>query len=59
MQQDRPSPIPARERSTEASLRQRVETLRDENRRLRAEVAELKHELALAYGQQRAGFGGW
>ena len=45
--------VPARERATEASLRSRIQTLLDENRRLRAEVADLKAELALAYGQQR------
>lgn len=42
------------ERSSEASPRQRVETLRYENRRLRDEVAALKHELALVYGHKRA-----
>lgn len=45
--------IPARQRATEASLRQRVETLRAENQRLREENASLKAELAIAYGQQR------
>jgi regulator of replication initiation timing len=33
-----------------ASLRQRLETLLEENRRLRAENAGLREELALAYG---------
>lgn len=46
--------VPARQRASEASLRQRVETLREENQRLRAENASLKQELAVAYGQQRA-----
>jgi hypothetical protein len=45
--------IPARQRATEASLRQRLEALRAENRRLRDENANLKAELAIAYGQQR------
>ena len=45
--------VPARQRATEASLRQRLETLRVENQRLREENASLKNELALAYGQQR------
>jgi transposase-like protein len=45
--------IPVRQRATEASLRQRVETLRAENQRLREENASLKTELAIAYGQQR------
>jgi len=46
--------VPARQRASEASLRQRVEALRAENRRLRDENASLKDELAIAYGQQRA-----
>lgn len=45
--------VPVVERSSEASLRQRIEGLLDENRRLRAENAELREELALAYGHQR------
>jgi hypothetical protein len=45
--------VPARQRASEASLRQRVETLRAENQRLREENADLKTELAIAYGQQR------
>jgi hypothetical protein len=45
--------VPATERSSEASLRQRLEGLLAENRRLRAENAELREELALAYGHQR------
>ena len=53
----RPTPVtdrvPALQRATEASLRQRVETLRAENQRLRQENASLKAELAFAYGQQR------
>jgi hypothetical protein len=46
--------VPARQRATEASLRQRLETLRAENQRLREENANLKTELAIAYGRRRA-----
>jgi Family of unknown function (DUF6262) len=45
--------VPARQRATEASLRQRLDTLRAENRRLREENASLRTELAIAYGQRR------
>lgn len=45
--------VPAHQRATESSLRQRLETLRAENQRLREENASLKTELAIAYGQQR------
>jgi regulator of replication initiation timing len=51
--------VPTRQRASEASLRQRVESLRAENQRLRNENASLKQELAIAYGLQRAaGIGG-
>ncbi|UTI63910.1 DUF6262 family protein [Paraconexibacter antarcticus] len=46
--------VPARERSSEASLHQRLRTLADENRGLREENRDLKHELAIVYGTQRA-----
>jgi hypothetical protein len=46
--------VPARQRATEASLRQRLETLRAQNQRLREENAGLRTELAIAYGQQRS-----
>jgi len=49
-----PDGIPSRQRATEASLRQRIETLRAENQRLREENTNLKTELAIAYGQQRS-----
>jgi Family of unknown function (DUF6262) len=49
--------MPARQRATEASLRQRLETLRAENQRLREANASLKTELAIAYGQQRHAHG--
>lgn len=45
--------VPARERSTEASLRQRVQILLDTNRSLREENTKLKDELACLYGGQR------
>jgi hypothetical protein len=45
--------VPARERSSEASLHQRLRTLVDENRALRDEVRDLKHELAIVYGTHR------
>ncbi len=50
----KPAGIPAVQRGTEASLRQRIRSLLDENQRLRGETVELRAELALAYGQQRA-----
>jgi hypothetical protein len=46
--------IPARQRASEASLRQRLESLRTENQRLREENANLKTELAIAHGRRRA-----
>jgi hypothetical protein len=45
--------VPSRQRATEASLRQRLESLPAENQRLREENASLKTELAIAYDQQR------
>ena len=45
--------VPPPERSSEASLRQRVASLLEENRHLRTQVGELRDELALAYGHQR------
>jgi Family of unknown function (DUF6262) len=45
--------VPTAQRATEASLRQRVRSLLDENHRLRGETGELRAELALAYGEQR------
>jgi Family of unknown function (DUF6262) len=45
--------VPTAQRATEASLRQRVRSLLDENHRLRGETAELRAELAIAYGHQR------
>jgi hypothetical protein len=47
------SRVPLAERASDASLRQRIESLLDENRSLRKDVGELREELALAYGHQR------
>lgn len=44
---------PAGERASHASLQQRVELLLEENRRLRAEITDLKAELAIVHGQRR------
>lgn len=46
--------VPARQRASDASLRQRADSLRADNQRLRYENAALKDELAIAYGRQRA-----
>jgi uncharacterized protein DUF6262 len=53
-QPDTATRVPDAERAREASLRQRNMMLLAENRRLREQIAELKAELAIAYGQQRA-----
>jgi hypothetical protein len=45
--------VPARERSSEASLQQRLRGVLDEKRALREQVQTLKHELELTYGVQR------
>lgn len=50
---DRADGVPARQRASEASLHQRLQTLRAENQRLREENHSLKTELAIAYGAQR------
>lgn len=55
---DRGPGVPARERASEDSLRRRVGALLEDNRRLREENAELKHALALAYGERRAATAG-
>lgn len=52
-----PHPVPAGQRTTDPSLRQRNVMLLEENRRLRAENSQLKQELAVAYGQQRLAAG--
>jgi hypothetical protein len=45
--------VPTAQRMTDASLRQRIRSLLDENHRLRGETAELRAELAIAYGERR------
>ena len=46
--------VPVAQRASDASLRQRNETLSHENKRLRAENTELKDELAALLGERRA-----
>jgi hypothetical protein len=46
--------VPARQRSREASLQQRIRGLLADNHALRDEVVALKSELALAYGARRS-----
>jgi hypothetical protein len=46
-------PIPARQRATEASQRQRIRSLLDENHRLRGESDGLRAELAFTYSERR------
>jgi hypothetical protein len=48
-------PVPARERASENSLRHRNRALLEENQRLRAELAAVKEDLAVALGELRAG----
>jgi cytosine/adenosine deaminase-related metal-dependent hydrolase len=45
--------VPAAQRASDASLRQRNALLTEENKRLRTHVAELKEELAVLYGDRR------
>jgi hypothetical protein len=47
--------VPDEHRASMASLRQRNTSPLAENRRLRDQVAELKAELAIAYGHRRVG----
>ena len=50
-----PSPaIPARQRTTEASLLTRLETAHERNRKLAEENQRLRRQLALALGENRA-----
>ena len=49
-----PQPLPAVQRASDASLRQRNLTLLEENKRLRSENQELKQELAALLGERRA-----
>lgn len=54
IEQLRPSGAPIRERTSDASLQQRLRTALDDNQNLRQANRDLKHELALAHGSQRA-----
>ncbi len=49
------SPVPASQRSSTASLRARLETALDRNRRLAEENRQLRQQLAHALGDQRHG----
>jgi hypothetical protein len=49
-----PHPVPAGQRASDASLRQRNAMLLEDNRRLRAENTQLKRELATLIGERRA-----
>jgi hypothetical protein len=46
--------VPARQRASDASLRQRLEAVNAESRRLRAENRQLREQLAWALGELRA-----
>ncbi|MCA1677528.1 MAG: DUF6262 family protein [Actinobacteria bacterium] len=46
-------PLPARERASDESIRARLRGTLEENKRLRAEIAELRDELALTHGHLR------
>jgi Family of unknown function (DUF6262) len=48
------APVPARQRASDASLRQRLEAVNAEIRRLRAENQQLREQLAWALGERRA-----
>lgn len=47
-------PVPRRERASDDSLRQRLEIANQRNRQLSEENKRLRHQLALALGDQRA-----
>lgn len=49
-----PQPVPAVQRASDASLRQRNVMLLEENKRLRRENHELRQELAALLGERRA-----
>ena len=51
--QHEPSRLPRGERASEESLRARLRGTLEENKRLRAENAQLRDELALAHGEVR------
>lgn len=46
--------VPAAQRASERSVRARLAVALEDNRRLRDEIAQLKQELAVALGEQRA-----
>jgi hypothetical protein len=48
------SPVPARQRASDASLRRRLEVVNTEIRRLREENHRLREQLAWAHGERRA-----
>ena len=48
-----PSRLPAHQRASEQSTRARLRGVLEENKRLRAENAQLRDELALAHGEVR------
>jgi hypothetical protein len=52
-QRDVPSRLTRRQRASEESVRARLRGMLEENKRLRAENAQLREELALAHGQAR------
>ncbi len=51
--QPKPGAVPAAQRATDNSLRQRLDTTRQDLTRLRAENQTLREQLALALGEQR------
>ena len=51
--QDIPPRLPARQRASEESTRARLRGMLEENKRLRAENAQLRDELAHAHGEVR------
>lgn len=51
------SPVPTVERATDASTRRRVETLLGDNRALREENRRLRDQIAILLGEQRAAIG--
>jgi hypothetical protein len=48
-----PAPVPARQRASDESLRQRLSAALHDNQRLRTENQQLRDELARAYGARR------
>lgn len=53
LHQHAPSRLPAHQRASEQSTRARLRGVLEENKRLRAENAQLRDELALAHGEVR------